>query len=212
MLNPGAWALQSSCAVLELSEKKAAGGVKFSLLLVRMSEVWHPALDSGPSAQVGQDLSAGMLALSGVCCPGGLSQVEWWHLHEALSQPHNPGCPKEWLSSLCGSVVVALQRGQVTPTEQHGRRNSQRIHSSKGKRISYNRLLSWSGCAVLGQGLLSVLWEESMLKTSENVFILVQIWLCCREEPTHYNVLCISLSMNSQGSDVPLVGLRWFSR
>lgn len=51
-----------------------------------------------------------------------------------------------------------------------------RIHSSKGKRISYNRLLSWSGCAALGQGLLSVLWEESMLKTSENVvFILVQI-------------------------------------
>lgn len=39
MLNPGARALQSSCVVLELSEKKAAGGVKFSLLLVRTNEI-----------------------------------------------------------------------------------------------------------------------------------------------------------------------------
>lgn len=157
MPRPSAWALQSSRALSELSEKKAGGDVKFSLLLVRMNEAKHPALDPGPSAQVGQDLSAGMsAAVSGVCCLGGLNRWSWWHWHEAPAQPHSPGCPKEWLTSLCGSVVVALQRGQVTPTKQHGWGNFQRICSSKGERKSCSRSLSWSGCVVVGQDLLSV--------------------------------------------------------
>lgn len=68
------------------------------------------------------------------------------------TQPRVP----QGVAHLCDSVVEALQRGQVTPTKRHGRRSFQRIHSSKGKRKSYSRLLSWSACVVVGQGLLSM--------------------------------------------------------
>lgn len=56
--------------MLELSEKKAGGDLKFSPFLVRMKEAKHPALGPGPSAQVA-------CLLQGMECPAQEASIRW---------------------------------------------------------------------------------------------------------------------------------------